>query len=66
MKKIIIILLTSAVLSSCSSKNTNSKEDKSKMEVGVENVNGNIPDTTNSINLSTQKKDSTGKKDSIR
>ena len=36
-------------------------EIKTYNQTGVPNVNGNIPDTTNAIDLSTHKKDTTGK-----
>jgi hypothetical protein len=42
------------------------KDVDSYRQVGVENVNGNIPDTTDAIDLSTKKTDSsTLKKDSL-
>ena len=40
------------------------EETNSYEQVGVPNVNGNIPDTTNSIDLSTQKTDSSIVRDS--
>jgi len=51
----------------CNTSGKKSIEDtKNKNEVGVQNVNGGIPDTTNAINLSTHKKDTTMKtKDSL-
>ena len=57
MKKLLIIIAASAFIFSCSSKEEESTEE-TKNEVGVQNVNGNIPDTTNSIDLSTSKTDS--------
>lgn len=66
MKKFILFFAIAAILNSCSSdKSKTTETSKSNMEVGVQNANGNMPDTTNAINLSTQKKDST-KKDSVR
>ena len=67
MKKIFIVTIVS-VLFSCNSNDKKTTEDtKSKNEVGVQNENGGIPDTTNAINLSTHKKDTTMKsKDSLR
>ena len=61
MKRIMLIIGLVSVISGCNS-NDKKKTDQTKTEnqVGVENVNGNIPDTTNAINLSSQKKDSTG------
>ena len=41
-------------------------ETKTDNPVGVENANGNIPDTTNSINLTTHQKDSTKHTDSVK
>ena len=62
MKKSLIGFATVFVFISCNSnKNNNEKVGKDidpYRQVGVENVNGNIPDTTNSINLSTKKVDS--------
>ncbi len=50
-----------------SDKTTTTEETQNKNEVGVPNVNGNIPDTTNSIDLSTHKKDTTmNPKDSVK
>lgn len=66
MKNIILVLLTIFSFYSCSSNSSKTTdESKSKMEVGVENVNGNIPDTTNAIDLNTHKKDSSARKDSV-
>ena len=62
MKKFCIILSTTFVLFACNSNKTSNekvgKDIEPYRQVGVENVNGNIPDTTNSINLSTNKVDS--------
>ncbi len=67
MKKIIFIIALSTGIFSCSSKDKKTTEDsKSQNEAGVQNVNGNIPDTTNAINLSTHKKDTTQSKDSLK
>ena len=53
---------------SCSSDEKKTTEDsKTKNEAGVQTDIGGIPDTTNSINLSTHKKDTVNNsKDSIR
>ncbi len=56
MKKIFIAVI-SLIVFSCSSNDKKTTEDKSKNEVGVQNDNGGVPDTTNAINLSTHKKD---------
>jgi hypothetical protein len=59
MKKMFTILFIAAVFSCNSDKNE--KEDNSKEganEPGIQNVNGNIPDTTNAINLDNDKRDS--------
>lgn len=66
MKYSIFFLLAIISFLGCSSNSKKTTEDKSNMEVGVQNVNGNIPDTTNAINLSTQKKDTTATKDSVK
>ena len=66
MKKIFIAAIV-LILISCQSNETTTEGTKNSNQVGVPNVNGNIPDTTNAINLSTQKKDTTAKsKDSMR
>ncbi len=66
MKKIFIAAIV-LILFSCKSNETTTEDTKNSNQVGVPNVNGNIPDTTNAINLSTQKKDTTAKsKDSMR
>lgn len=54
MKKLIVIIAASALIFSCASKEEETTEE-TKNEAGVQNVNGNIPDTTNSIKLSTSK-----------
>ena len=66
----IILLLFSVMLFSCNNnKHSNTemgKDVEPYRQVGVENVNGNIPDTTNAIDLSTKKTDSSAlKKDSL-
>ncbi len=68
MKKVVFITLITSVIFSCSSndKKTTTDDTKNSNQVGVPNVNGNIPDTTNAINLSTHKKDSATSKDSVR
>ena len=68
MKKILFLAL-SAMIFSCASKEektTGEKADSTKNEAGVQNVNGNIPDTTNAINLSTNKKDTLQSPDTIK
>ncbi len=66
MKKIFIAAIV-LILISCQSNETATEGTKNSNQVGVPNVNGNISDTTNTINLSTQKKDTTAKsRDSIR
>ncbi len=68
MKKVIFPIILSALVVGCNSNEEKTKIDDPKSEnvVGVPNTNGNIPDTTNSINLSTHKKDSaTTPKDSL-
>lgn len=62
MKKIFILpVLIATTFFACNNKKSNSKVGKDAdtyQEVPVPNVNGNIPDTTNSIDLSTKKTDS--------
>ncbi len=66
MKKIFIAAIA-LTLFSCKTNETTTEDTKNSNQVGVPNVNGNIPDTTNAINLSTQKKDTTApSKDSMR
>lgn len=57
-----------AVISGCNSSDKKKMEDtKTDSQVGVQNANGNIPDTTNAIKLSTDVKDSTKMgKDSVK
>ena len=56
------------IIFSCNSNEKKTTEDTStKNEVGVQSDNGGIPDTTNAINLSTHKKDTTmNSKDSLK
>ena len=66
MKKI-IVLVFATIIFSCNSNNKKANENtKTNNEVGVQNENGGIPDTTNAINLSTHKKDTLQKRDSIK
>ena len=71
MKKSLPLLLITLCFLSCSNSDTKDKKDaKDESSVGVQNVNGNIPDTTNAINIGTHKPneiegDST-KKDSLK
>lgn len=64
MKKILFIAL-STVIFGCSSKEEETTEETTS-PAGIQNVNGNIPDTTNSIDLSTEKKDTVQSKDSLK
>lgn len=68
MKKVVFMSIITSIIFSCSSndKKTTTNDSKNNNQVGVPNVNGNIPDTTNAINLSTHKKDSTVAKDSVK
>lgn len=60
-------IITLVISCTSSDKKSVTEDTKNKNEVGVQNVNGNIPDTTNAINLSTHKKDTaTRSKDSVR
>lgn len=55
MKKLLVIIAASALIYSCASKEEETSTEEIKNEAGVQNVNGNIPDTTNAIDLSTSK-----------
>jgi hypothetical protein len=63
MKKLIFILLAISVFS-CNSDKTNDAPESATDYPAVQNVNGNMPDTTNSINLG-NKTDSTSGNDSL-
>ena len=70
MKKSIAILCTAIFLFGCNSDN---KSDKSKEPaaasenpVGVQNVNGNIPDTTNTIDIGTHQPNEIKATDSLK
>ena len=57
MKRMVLIIVLVSLISGCnSSDKKKTDETKTDNQVGVQNVNGNIPDTTNAINLSTQKR----------
>ena len=62
MKKLSFILSLSLLIFACNSQKTSNEKMGEDVDphqnVGVDNVNGNIPDTTNTINLSTNKVDS--------
>lgn len=64
MKKILLIAV-SAFIFGCASKEEETTEETTS-PAGIQNVNGNIPDTTNSIDLSTTKKDTVQTKDTIQ
>jgi hypothetical protein len=68
MKKIMFIIGMLYIFSGCNSNDRKQADDtKTYNQSGIQNVNGNIPDTTNAIDLSTHKKDSTGMRaDSIK
>ena len=62
MKKLFILTGATLIMMACNNEKTSNEARGEEVEpyrqVGVENVNGNIPDTTNSIDLSTEKPDS--------
>jgi hypothetical protein len=59
-KNFIVIVLFSVMVFACNhQKNKAGKDAETYRTVPVPNVNGNIPDTNNSIDLSTKKTDST-------
>ena len=64
MKKYLFILLVAGTFS-CDSKKKIEVEESGNTP-GIENVTGNIPDTSNSINLDNNKTDSGKVKDSLR
>ena len=62
-----LIVLVSVILSCNSGDKKKTEETKTDSQVGVQNVNGNIPDTANAIRLSTDKNDSAGlRSDSLK
>jgi hypothetical protein len=64
-KNFIAIAFCSVVFFACNhQKNKSGKDSETYRTVPVPNVNGNIPDTTNSIDLSTKKGSSHIQKDS--
>ncbi len=68
MKKLLFILLVAGTISCDSNKKVDDVEETENVEgvqPGIQNVNGNIPDTINSINLDNNKTDS-GMVDSLR
>ena len=65
MKKLLFILLVAGTFSCDSNKKVDDVEESGNTP-GIQNVNGNIPDTINSINLDNNKTDSGMVKDSIR
>ncbi len=62
MKNIVIIAMVFCFASACNSNKKKTEEVKTNTEVGIPNVNGNIPDTTNAIDITTHKKDTIIKK----
>lgn len=62
MKKLFILAGMTIIMSACNNAKTSNEKVGEDIEpyrqVGVQNVNGNIPDTSNSIDLSTRKPDS--------
>ena len=64
---LILLFFVSATFFFTSCTNNKEKKTPTYNEVNVKNVNGNIPDTTNAIDLSTKKTDSThGTRDSTQ
>jgi hypothetical protein len=61
MKKMLFLIAMIAVIEGCSSGGSKKPADvNTPNEAGVENANGNIPDTSNAIDLNTHKKDPAG------
>lgn len=61
MKKIFIAVAALIILSCNSGNKKTSSDTNDQNQVGVPNTDGTLPDTTNAINLSTHKKDTTQK-----
>ena len=57
----IIIALSALIIFSCNSNDKTTTDTSDQNQVGVPNTDGVLPDTTNAINLSTHKKDTTQK-----
>ena len=68
MKKIIFKVAMVSFIFGCSSNDKKTtKGSQTQNEVGIQNDNGGVPDTTNAINLSTHTKDTLQKaRDSIK
>ena len=63
MKKLLFVLFIGGIFS-CSSDKKDDVSKEGENKPGIQNVNGNIPDTTNAINLDNDKTDSSNKEDS--
>lgn len=59
MKKNLLIVLIFTLLFSCNNSSDKTTTEGTQVQGPVENVNGNIPDTSNAIKLDVHKKDST-------
>ena len=67
MKKLFFTLLTAAVFVACGNDKTTESNESGPVAPGADNVNGNIPDTSDAIRLNeTPPKDSSGIRDSTR
>lgn len=72
MKKMIASLLLVSFFAACNSDNTTKSESETKTTTGpgtpaVDNVNGNVPDTSNTVTLNKPlPKDSSNVNDSVR
>jgi hypothetical protein len=65
MKKLTVIAMATFLFCSCNGADTNEKTaDEGALQPNVENVNGNMPETENTITLDTR--DSTAKNDSLK
>lgn len=66
MKKLAVCLVTGFFVSCSGGSTTTKTNEESNPKVPIENVNGNIPDTVNSVSIEKPKTDSVTVKDSTR
>jgi len=66
MKKIMLSVFLIAFVCSCNNEKKKTEKTETNDKVGVKNANGNIPDTTNAIDLTTHRDSATKKTDSTK